>query len=349
MDEKDLYVITSNPRNGKGKVVSLLEEKLREEGYTVAILQMSDPYKDIYNPLKKGSYLYSIPLEATKTKNSFNEWVPIGYDKYILEITLPYSPMGAAYLDLFQQINEVVPYDLKDFWKEHILDPANSYESLEMEFYGDLSGMWDIVHNRTVQTIISKAPEPMNGPYLDKTPSLYNIDSILKDSVLPKMQLPKSEKKVIAVGTFPAEYYDIFPNLTWFKSFYAEFTEEFVKSDYDLAIIGFSKNDSLKFSEKPENKPIICYHPSVFLDLKIQGFPVKNSPNLGNVFDMIKTGKVGRPFTGCRCAYEEFTNKYWVKKEYAGAELVWKENNIVYCNGWIIPQYLMQEELLEVN
>ncbi|WP_319579840.1 hypothetical protein [uncultured Methanospirillum sp.] len=348
-ETKDLYVITSNPKNFKGKSVLLLEEQLRNQGYSVAILYMCNGFIDTHNALQSGRYHYSIPIEAAKSREAFEAWVPVGYDKYILEVTLPYSPIGAAYLDLFQSINEVIPYDLKDSWKEHILDPQNSFESLEIPFSGDISPMWDIIHNRTVQTIISKSPIPLNGPYLDTTPALINPDLILKEQVTPRMQFPHSEKKVLAFGPIPAEYWDIYPGMVWNLSEYDAFRNEFLSGNYDYVILGTGYTEELKTSEVNSKYTIISYQLPLGQGASSSSRNITRSPNLSNVFQKIKNGQRGDSLTSCHCAYEEYSDKYWIKKKVIDKDLIWTEKNIVYCNGWVVPQYLILEGLLEVN
>ncbi|SCL74214.1 hypothetical protein L21_0081 [Methanoculleus chikugoensis] len=111
----DLVVLTSNKGQGTRTAALLLEEKFRNDGYSVACLVTDNGRLDVY----------SIPLEAAHGKGAFERWVPAGYDKYIFEVTFPYSPIGAAYIDFFRNINEVVSYDLRDTLKLHVLDPKN--------------------------------------------------------------------------------------------------------------------------------------------------------------------------------------------------------------------------------
>ena len=85
--------------------------------------------------------------------------------------------------------------------------------------------MWNIVHNRNVQTLVTQSPSPVEGPYFDTAKTLHNIDKLAVESITPRMTLPKSDKKVIAVGLFPAEFWDISSQLTWYKFHYAEFME----------------------------------------------------------------------------------------------------------------------------
>ena len=88
------------------------------------------------------------------------------------------------------------------------------------------------------------------------------------ESITPRMKLPKSDKKVIAVGEFPAEYRDIYPDLTWYRYCYAEFMQALRAEEYDLAVIGTCNNEALKFRDRPKDRTVVCYQPSVYLDLK---------------------------------------------------------------------------------
>jgi len=99
-----LYILASIPDQRKTTTAILLEKRLRCEGQRVACLQMNKGKKDVYRYLSEGCYHYTIPFEAAQSREVFDQRVPIGYDSYILELTYSFSPVGAAYISLFDLI-----------------------------------------------------------------------------------------------------------------------------------------------------------------------------------------------------------------------------------------------------
>ena len=213
----DFYVLASIPGQGKTTTALLLEKKLRSEGKSVACLQNNKGPYDVGLYLKEGAYHYSLPLEATKSKKSFESWVSAGYDAYILEITYAYAPCGAVFVDLFDNVNEVVSYEARKNWKGCVSDYLknawiNTHNGIGTS--QDVMAIWDRVRNRNMQRVITKSPVVLEGPCVDTSRVLHNADELVKETFNPKLILPRSDKKVIVAGAFPGEYWDIFPSYT---------------------------------------------------------------------------------------------------------------------------------------
>jgi hypothetical protein len=351
----DLYLLTSNKKQDKRAAVLALQKHFQEEGHKTAVLVTANGRVDVYSYLLEQRYHYSIPLSATKNKKTFEQWVPAGYDKYILEVTFPFFPVGAAYIDLFKNINEVVSYDLRDTWKQHVLDPANRAGSVDpsenipdLEATPDLIPMWDIVHKRNVTTMVTKCPSPLNGPYLDTSKMIHNTDKLAVESITPRMNLPKSDKKIIVFGEFPAEYWDIFPHLVWYTYAPVTFLQMLRAEKYDLAVVGTCNNENLKFRDKPKERPVICYQPSVYLDLEKREKKMSATMDFKSVFSTIKNQEPGKNLNDTGGAFSGYNNRFWVNSKYETPDPVWREGNIVYCNGWLSPKTLIQEKFLEV-
>jgi hypothetical protein len=350
----DLIVLTSNKNQDKRKAVLALQKKFQDDGYKTAVLVTTNGRVDVYSYLMDQKYHYSIPLEATKSKEAFEQWVPVGYDKYILEITFPYSPIGAAYIDLFDNINDVVSNDHRDTWKQFVLDPKNKAASIDpsehisdLSTTPDLTSMWDIVHNRHVQILITKCSKPVDDPYLDNTKRLHNLEKLAVESITPRMVLPVSDKKVIAFGEFPAEYWDVFPYLKWYAYAYEPFLQMLSSEKYDLAIIGTCSNENLKIKNKPKNRPIICYQPSLFQDMEKRHRTMSSVEDFLTVFSTIKGKPVGTYICDRNGAFSGYNNRLWINSNYESSEPLWKKDNIIFCNGWISPKILIQEKLLD--
>ena len=348
----DLYILASIPDQGKTTTALLLEKKLRGEGKKVACLQTNKGPRDIHRYLSEQCYHYSIPLEASKDIRSLEQWIPQGFDSYIFEITIAYSPLSAVYLDLFKSFNEVVSYEARDHWKEHVY---SYYQQLWGKVTGgigpkqDLMELWDFIRGRPIQPVITKTPVILDGPCVDSDYHLHHEDDLSVDEVHPKMSLPKSNSRVIAVGTFPAEYFDIFPLLHWFRFNYAEFMAELRKKKHDLAVIGVCGNEKLKLKMAYQENHTICYQPSVFLEMKKSIRSRSFSGTYHELVSLIKSQPIGSPLAPVGEPYSQYTNRYWVKQAYEGVDPVWKSGNTVFCDGWVLPQYLIRDGYLEVN
>ena len=347
----EIFILSSIPEQGKTTTALLLEKQLKDEGKRVACLQNNKGQNDVGLYLKKGAFHYTIPLEATQGKAAFERWVPRGYDSYIMEITMPYSPFGAAYVDLFQNVNEVISFDVRHDWRSHVSDSYSKLWNRSKHGIGrnqDLMAFWDLVHERNNKILLTKTPTVVDGPCVDTTPALHHADELVSDTVNPRMEYPKSSKDVIAFGAFPGEFWDIFPSLKWFGYDPCGFQRNLKKGDYDMAIIGQCKNQDLKFSVQPENTDCICYQPNVYLDLKKMQLRKPLTGDYPAILSTIKNQKPGTPVCPDGEPYCGYNNRFWVHRKFENTEPVWKERNIVYCDGWVLPQYLIKEGLLEV-
>ncbi|WP_157196651.1 hypothetical protein [Methanococcoides burtonii] len=255
---------------------------------------------------------------------------------FILELSSAYVfPISAARISLFDNINELMPYDMSDDWDKNLV---KKYKNLPF---------LDVVRNRNVKPVITKSPHKMNCASIDTDFVVHNIDDFVYDEVEPKMMLPKSDKKVIAVGAFPAEFWNMYPNLKWYEYDYPEFYNMYKGEEYDIAIIGDCKNDEMKLSFRP-NKPVICYKPTVYIDY-LKTFPKASAlTDKNEILSLVRTANVGTSLGIDGCRYEAFNNKYWIKHEFTNLDTITADNNIIYCNGWVLPQHLIREEVLEV-
>ncbi|WP_292364574.1 MULTISPECIES: hypothetical protein [unclassified Methanoculleus] len=347
----DLYVLASIPDQGKTTAAILLEKQLRSEGKRVACLQTNKGQNDVHRYLFEDCYHYSVPLEAARSKSAFEQWVPAGYDAYIMEITFAYAPLRAVYVDLFENINEVISYDARENWKEYVSDFFKQLWSRRRHGIGpsqDLMAFWDRVHDRNVQTILTKTPAVLDGPCVGTDKILYHADQIAAEPIEPEMELPKGSGKVIAVGSFPAEYWDIFPSLTWFRFDYAAFMERLREEKYDIAIIGASGADKMKLQDRPDHGSLICYQPALYLDLERKRIREPLSGDYHTLFSTIKQQPPGTPLCPEGEPFCQFNNRFWVHQKYVSSEPVWRDGNTVFCNGWVLPQYLIRDGFLEV-
>jgi hypothetical protein len=348
----DLYILASIPDQGKTTTALLLEKKLKAEGKSVACLQNNKGQYDVGTYLKEGAYHYSLPLEASKNRESFESWVTSGYDAYIAEITFAYSPHGAVFVDLFDNVNEVVSYGSHQNWKEYVsnyqrnswINAPNGTGTLQ-----DVMSLWEHVRDRNMKQVITKSPDALEGPYVDISRVLHNANELAKETIDPKMKLPHSNKKVITVGAFPGEYWDIFPKLHWFGFDYAGFMKTLRAEQYDLAIIGACGADTLKLRNRPQHGSIICYQPSVYLNLKRRHSSSSLTESFSSIFSTIKKTSPGTPLCHEGEPLSGYNNQYWIYRTHDGDEPVWNDGNTLFCNGWVLPQYLIRDGFLEVT
>lgn len=346
-----LYVLASIPNQGKTTTAILLEKNLKEDGKRVACLQMNKDKNDVYRYISEGCSHYTIPLEASQTRETFEKWVPKGYDSYILELTYGFSPTGFAYISLFDPINEIVSFEYRENWRLHV---ENSLQKTWVSHYpgidppSDLMSLWQVMYDRTVQQIVTKTPEKRR-PSVDQNMILHGREEFAVEHINPEMALPQGKNKVISVGVFPPEYWDIFPALQWFDMDYAGFMDAIRKNEYDLAIIGGCGTERLKLNTYPDKNQIICYQPSVFLDLKPRRAGKSLHTDIHSMYETIKLKPPGTPLSSEGEPFSGYNNQYWVYRLYDKPEVVWREENILFCNGWVLPQYLIRDGYLEVN
>ncbi|MDP2842542.1 MAG: hypothetical protein Q8O06_02725 [Acetobacterium sp.] len=339
-----VYVLASICNQGKTTTAIALEHYFKEQGLKTACLQKIKGQYDVGLYLKKGCYHYSIPLEAAKSRDAFERWLPKGYDIFILELSMAFSPIGSAYLDIFQNYNEVISYELRDQWNDYVPKYliSNYLDSTATNF-------WEKAHhNKKVQNVFTKVPVALDEPCVDRNFIIHHPEKFVFDSFEPKMTFPQSNKKAVAFGAFPGEYWDIFPNLKWSGYDPCDFQNQLKSGGYDMAIIGQCSNQDLKFKCKPETTKIICYQPSVYLNISRNTHVKAVSGDLQTINTILKEKPVGTFFGSPGTPYASYNNRFWTAQNYPEDDIVHRDKNIMYCNGWVLPQYLIKEGLLEV-
>ena len=246
----EVYVMASYCDQGKIALLLALERYYRAQGKKVACLQRIKGQSDVGLYLKEGCYQYSLPLEAVKSRSALERWLPRGFDVYIIGISTAYSPIGAAYLDLFSNYNEIIPYDWLGKWTECVSNLIRSYAPDP-----DIITFWEEARNRNLQEknvleVVTGVPEPLDSPCLDEKRVLHLPEALVFDTFEPRMTLPQSNRNAIAVGAFPGEFWDVFPALRWYGYDYVRFIQRLEEENYDLAIIGECSNRSLRLPIK---------------------------------------------------------------------------------------------------
>ena len=186
-------------------------------------------------------------------------------------------------------------------------------------------------------------------PCVDKNLVVHHVEKLVCDEVEPKMSFPKSKKRVLAVGAFPAEFFDMFPCLTWYEYRFASFVEALKGDGYDLSIIGTCIDSDLTLDVSSTTKPVYCYQPSALSDrVFIRCSKRVNMCNPLAVLDGIRNLPVGSNFWGADPCYTAYSNRLWVYKAYSGDDIIERDGHVIFCNGWVLPQHLVKEGILEV-
>lgn len=344
----DVYILASYCDQGKIIVALALEQYLRKQGYKVACLQKIKGQSDVGLYLRNRCYQYNLPLEAAQSRDMLEQWLPVGYDKYIICISTAYSPVGTAFLDLFNSYNEIIPYAWENNWSGSVQENIKSYSNDP-----GLLIYWERMRakyrqEKKVQDVITGITSPYDGPALDNNSCLNHPEKLISDIFKPKMILPQSNRKAIAVGAFPVEFWDIFPELKWYDYDYITFIERINKENFDMAIIGECNNPELKLPIKPKTKTI-CYQPTVYLPDCRANTQFPKNRNQDAIYEHIKKKPIGTQFPDSGFSYRYYNNRFWVYQTYPGKDIVQQDDNIVYCNGWILPQFLIRDGYLEVS
>jgi len=100
------------------------------------------------------------------------------------------------------------------------------------------------------------------------------------------------------------------------KYCYAEFMQALRAGEYDLAVIGTCNNEALKFRDRPKDRTVVCYQPSVYLDLKARGKKLSANRDFPAVFSTIRTRPSGTPLSPAGGAFSGYNNRLWVNAKH---------------------------------
>jgi hypothetical protein len=210
--------------------------------------------------------------------------------------------------------------------------------------------LWDLFYDRNVLRVATKTDGDIGRPCVDTNLVIHHVNDLIYDEIEPRISFPESTKKVLAVGAFPAEFFDIFPDLVWYEYDYAAFVEALEEDGYDFSIIGTCIDANLKLNVSGTTKPVYCYQPSALSDrvfIPNWGTEINHFDPLV-VLDGLKTLPIGTDIGGSDPGYAAYNNRLWVYKAYSGADVIERDEHIFFCNGWALPQHLLKEGLLEM-
>lgn len=324
-----LIQINGTWNTGKTTTATQLAHLFEFEGMKVANLTFEKWTFDVQRYWSENRHHYCLPLECVK--GDVEQWLPVGYDVYILEGR---HPNGQRFdEDLFANI---YPNHL-----QNVCVPANEY-------------VFQVNDPLDRNLIITKC-HPFGIPYehvaVDTNRMIFNIDLLRKIQVSPKYSIIPSSKTIIAIGYFPGEYFLLFPRMRHYGfEEVRSFLEECVNPTYDLILIGFTfEYQQIAASMKYESRPIISYSPGSVgfphIEVELGDLPSIADDTLAR--DILLNQPVGTPLP--QSGYLAlFNNKYWTGHAYQGLPSVSQSGNILVCNGWIHPKYLIRDGFLSL-
>jgi len=114
------------------------------------------------------------------------------------------------------------------------------------------------------------------------------------------------------------------------KYCYAEFMQALRAGEYDLAVIGTCHNEALKFRDRPKDRTVVCYQPSVYLDLKAREKKLSANRDFPAILSTIRTRPSGTPLSPAGGAFSGYNNRLWVNAKHEVAEPLRQEGKIRY-------------------
>ena len=95
-------------------------------------------------------------------------------------------------------------------------------------------------------------------------------------------------------------------------------------------MIGTCNNEALKFRDRPGNRTVVCYQPSVYLDLKAREKKLSANRDFPAVFSTIRTRPSGTPLSPADGAFSGYNNRLWVNAKHEVDEPLRQEGKIRY-------------------
>lgn len=339
---KDPIVISLIGQYNSGKTTTAIQLRNAlefQQGLSVANVMFSKGINDLMAYWESGCDLFHYPLEAVKGKDVLESFIPKGYDAYILEGSYPHHPEWEI-PDLLVNIlgenqNEVIP---SDEYNDHT--------------------------KKQYPLIITKATTVIQDiPTVLESRTFLNYDKLkVVPDFHPSMELPVSHKKVIGIGYFPLEFFLIYPSLkeNWYRFDYEGFFGDYIRGDYDLAIIGLIHKEH--YGEfLGLDYPTLSYTPGTFIpDLCpvgiTEGLTDEQQKLLTNsIRDVLLNQPRGTtlpaPMDGSdptRYTYYLYSNPYWCYPEFKDLQMVTQIGDVTCLNGWVHPKYLIEDGIIQV-
>ena len=107
---------------------------------------------------------------------------------------------------------------------------------------------------------------------------------------------------------------------------------------------------NLKLRNKPKNHSVVCYQPTVYMNLQNRVKQMSSIKDLSAVFSAIKKqSPITVPICDGDGAFSGYNNRLMINTTHLVKEPVWRDGNSIYCDGWVSPTTLIQEKYLEGN
>lgn len=316
-------VIHGTRDSGKTAACLRIARYFRFDGLKIANLTIETGMTDIPRYWADKTHHFILPLEATKGRVSLENWLPIGYDLYILESELPDSDI----------ISKGV-YTLFHPEEQNICIPQ--YLSRDETTYGC----------RPIISLCHPGRVPLEYPATDVLETIFSPELIHTIQVNPRMVLPRLYGKILSAGYYPSELWEIYPDLQWVHEDLDSFWIQYESRHPDLIVLGWVRNP-MEWREVLEIEcPILCFDPRIWQD-NFTPFEdiTPDEITLENTAEIVRNDPVGTPLPDVGIL-KRYNNEYWVNSIFQELPLISKHKNITIVNGWVHPQYLIQEGVI---
>lgn len=273
---------------------------------------------------------FVLPLECVKGLNVIEEWLPPGYDVYIVEGRYPFGNRFDEYL-----IANILPVD-----KQNLCIPVSDYTPTPR----DLAGRELIITKCTPFNV------PIDHVAVDTHRILLGVAQLRAVPVNPRLTLPRFNTQVIGIGFFPREFYLVYPNLKWYGPYISDlYLEDLKTGTHSTVLIGHVLNPETIYQIlRDDPRPVITYCPgSIGLpddEIEFSSPPTERDDTY--TADILRNHPRGTPLSDTGYIHI-FNNRYWVGNVYQNYPSVLKQENRLLCNGWVSPKYLIEDGYLE--
>lgn len=310
---------------GKTTTCLRLAKYFQFDGIKVASLTFEKGTNDVGLYWAEKNHHYCLPLECAKGVSDLEQWLPVGYDLYILEGKNPGAGiMSRMFFDIF-------PADM-----QNICIPQHEFNRM------------DTYNAHPIITMCHPANVPLGYPATDVYETLFDPERLQRIDIDPKMCLPRLPGKILATGYFPSEFWDIYPDIRWTLDI-EDFFYLYEERKPDMLLIGWV-NDPQTWSEIIHiDIPCLIFDPRLWKENLTEFETTTPSENeLRQTEIIVKKDPVGTLFTNSGYL-KKYRNPYWTQMFFQELPIISRDENKIIVNGWVHPSYLIRDQIIPMN
>lgn len=110
-------------------------------------------------------------------------------------VNLLYSPPGSAFIDLFENINELVSYDLRNLWEDYLSQKVSEHWGPLSDSTGHFPDFLKSFNDRNVKRVHTKTKGKIDGPFVDESFNIGNRVILYATASVPGTPFRKAVKK----------------------------------------------------------------------------------------------------------------------------------------------------------